>query len=107
MTVDERILVSFLAEVEVGRDRMFEEVNQEISGQHKDRGALAAKLQAGRKNFYDRSRQHESRTQCDEVLQVRTVPVFLDDNGAAKHIGRRCREAEKNAEENGMHVCGR
>ena len=42
VAVDECILVSFLAKVEVRRDRMFEQVNQKISGQNEDGGALAA-----------------------------------------------------------------
>jgi hypothetical protein len=33
--------------------------------------------------------------------------VFLDNDGAAKNVGRGCRETEQNAEENGMHVLGR
>src|ERR1700690_2680802 len=107
VTMDERILVRFLAEVEVRRNRMLEQVNQKISGQNEDGGTLALEFQAGGENFYNRGRQHESRTQRDEVLQIRTVPVFLNNNGAAKNVGRRCRETEQNAEENGVHVRGR
>ena len=107
VTVDERILMSFLAKVEVRRNRMFEQVNQKISGENQDRGAFAAELQAGRENLYNRGRQHESRTQRHEVLEIRAVPILLDNDGAAKNIGRRCRETEQNAEENGMHVRGR
>ena len=107
MTVDELILVGFLAEVEVRRNGMFEQMNDEISGQNQEGGALAAKLQAGGEDLHDRRRQHESRAQRHEVLQIRTVPVLLDDDGAAENIGRRRGEAEQDAEENGMHVRGR
>ena len=73
----------------------------------KNGGALAAKLQAGRENLNDRRRQHESRAQRHEVLQVGAVPVFLDNDGAAENIGRRRGETKQDAEENGMHVRGR
>ena len=39
VTVDERILMSFLAEVEVRRDRMFEQMDQKVSGENQE-GAL-------------------------------------------------------------------
>ena len=44
----ECILVGFLAEVEVRRDRMLEQMNQEISGKNQNRSALASQRQAGR-----------------------------------------------------------
>ncbi len=107
VAVDECILVSLLAEMEVRRDRVFEQVNDEISSENQDWSALAAKLQAGRKNLYNRGGQHESRAQRHEVLQIRTVPIFLDNDGAAKNIGRSRGEPKQKTEENGMHVRGR
>jgi len=107
VTVDERILVSLLAEMEVGRDRVFEQVDDEVSSQNQECSTLAAQFQAGGKNLYNCRRQHESCAQGHEVLQVRAVPILLDDDGAAENIGPRRSETEQKAEQDGMHVRGR
>src|SRR6476661_2588771 len=89
VSMHESIFVSFFAEMEVGSDRVLEQMNQQITSQYEDRSALASKLQARWEDLYNRGRQHESRTQRHEIFQIGTVPVFLDNDGAAENIGGR------------------
>jgi hypothetical protein len=104
--VNELVFVSFLSEVEVGCDRVLEEVNDEVAHQDQKGGALAAQFQGGWENFHDGSGQHESRTQRYKILEIRTVPVLLDDDRAPEYVGGGGRETEKKTENYGMHAGG-
>src|SRR5205807_9767244 len=66
--------------------------------------AFAAQFQALGNHLHNRSSQHEARSQRNEVAQVGAVPVSLNDNGAAKNVGRACRKTQQCAEEDGVHL---
>ena len=85
---------------------MFEEVNDKVSNQDEEWRALAAQFEAGGKNLHNRGCQHEPSAQGHKVLEIRAVPVFLNNDGAAKNIGRSRGEPKQNAEEDRMHVAG-
>jgi len=97
------VIASTLRPKRVRRDRFETTVTIIITAYNEER-ALAAKLEAGGENLHNRSRQHKSRAQGYEILEVGAIPVPLDYDGAPKNIGCRRRKAEQNAEENGMHA---
>src|SRR5580765_6834838 len=86
--VPEFVSVSLFSEVEVGSHGVFEEVNNQISQKNKKRGILPAQFQTCGKHFHQRRSQHEAGPEGNKILQVGTVPVFLNDDGAAEYIGR-------------------
>src|SRR5439155_18795909 len=83
---NELVVVSLLAEVKVGGNRVLEKMNDEITREDQQRRASPAKRQTFRNYFNSRRGQHESRAQSDEILEIRTVPVSLDDDGAAEDV---------------------
>jgi hypothetical protein len=84
-----------LAEVEVGRHRVLEEVDQEVAPEHehgrrgRQPGALGDHLQ-------DDGGQHEARAERDGVAQQPLVPAAQRDDEAAQQVGAR---REPHAEE--------
>ncbi len=85
--VNKLVFVGFLSEMKVRSYRVLEEMNDQVAQQHQEGRALATQFEGGWENFDDGGGQHESRAQGDKVLEVGTLPVFLDDDGAAKHVG--------------------
>jgi len=79
--------VGFLSEVEVGRDRVLEKVNEQITNKHQEGRAFAAQFEGGGENFDDGGGQHESRAQGDKIPEVGSIPVLLDNDGAPEHVG--------------------
>jgi hypothetical protein len=66
--------------------RMLKKMNKQIPNQDQESGILASQPNTLRKNFHDRRRQHETSAQGNKVLEVRPLPVFLDDDCATKEI---------------------
>src|SRR5258708_22861383 len=101
--VDELILVRLFAEVEVGRDRMFEKVNDEVTKQNQEGRAASAQFEALRNHLYQRRGQHESCTEGDEVSQVAPLPVALHNNRSPENVSRGGGQAEQDADEDRVH----
>ena len=102
MGMDELVVMCFFAEVKVRRDRMFEEVNDQIAQQHKKCRGSSAQLKTFW-NHLDQGRgQHESRAQRDKVAKVAPLPVPLHDDRAAEDIGGGGGEAEEDADCDGV-----
>src|SRR5262252_2656929 len=97
--LDELVVMGFLSEVEVGCERVFKEVDDQISREHQESGGPSAQGYAGGDHLDNRSGQHESRTERNEILQIRAIPVFLNNDGAAKKISEGRRQAEQHAEQ--------
>src|ERR1700719_4506180 len=95
--------MSFFAEVKVGRDRVLEEMNDEITNKDQQRRASPTKFQTVGNDFNDRGGEHEARAQGDKIFEVRAVPVLLDDDGAAENIRGGRGRPEQQAEQDGMH----
>src|SRR5258708_39586848 len=99
----ELVGVGLFTEVEMGSDGVFKEVNYEIADEHQQSGILPAQSKALRNNLDDRGGQHETRAQGDEVLQVGTVPMLLDNDRSAENIGRSRSQAQQQTEEDRVH----
>jgi len=85
--------VGFFSKVEMRGDGMLEEMDEQISEQDEKSGVRTTQLNAGRHHFNQRRRQREARSQRDEVAEVRALPIPLDDDGAAEHVGARSGQA--------------
>src|SRR3954462_4840643 len=64
----------------------------------------ARNLKALRHHFDDCRREHEPRTEGDEVFKVAALPVALHDHRAAKGVGSGSGQAEEQADEDGIHA---
>src|SRR5439155_16137124 len=105
MGSDKFVVMSFLAEVEVWRNGMLEEVRHQISGKNKDGSIFFTQVKAGGDNFEHGGGQHESGAKSDEIFEIRPVPVLLNNDGAAEDIGcGRCR-AKQQTEKDWVHGC--
>src|SRR6185369_1110159 len=78
--------MSLFAEMKVRRYSVFEEVNEEISNENKQRGFLARERDALRNHLQDRRRQHEPGSDGHEVFQVAAIPMPLNKNRAAEDV---------------------
>src|ERR1035438_605716 len=101
--VHELVVMRFLAKMEVRRDRMLEEVDDEIAQQHKKRRRPSAQLEAFWNHLDQGCGQHESRAQRDKVAQIAPLPVPLHNDRATEDVGGGRGEAEKDAGNDGMH----
>lgn len=95
--------VRFLAEMEVGRDRVLNEMDKQVTEQNQESGAEAAQLHALGNHFHHGGGQHETRAQGDKILEVGLLPAFADYDGAAQEIGGGRRQAEQDAEGDRVH----
>jgi hypothetical protein len=105
--MDEFVLVRFFAEMKVGRNGMLEKVNDQVAEQHQEGRVSAAELEALGHDFDERRGEHESGAECDKVLEVSTLPISLNDDGAAKHVGAGSGQAEQDAREDRVHFARR
>src|SRR5437763_12608937 len=96
-------MVGFLAEMEVRGDRVLEEMDEQISCEHQQRRAAAAKFQAVRDDLDNGHTQHKAGTKRDKIFQVRAVPVLLHDDGAAENVRGGGSQSEQKTEQDGMH----
>src|SRR4029077_10446671 len=94
------------AEVEMGRDGVFEKMDDQIAKQNQERCIMSAEFEADGNNFHQRGRQHESCSQSDEIFQISSLPVPLHDDGAAENIGGGGREAEEDTCQDWIHRRG-
>ena len=101
--MNEFVLVCFFAEVEVGRDGVLEEMNDQVAEQDQEGCVTSAEFEARGYNLDQRRGQHESSTQGNEVSEVAPLPVSLDDDGAAENVGAGGGEAEQDAREDRVH----
>lgn len=103
MRGDELFVMSLLTKMEVRSNRVFEEVNDEITAENQKCRASSPQSQTFRDDFDDRSGQHESCAQGHEVLQIRPLPLFTDNNRSAEHVGGRGGQAKQEAEHKWVH----
>src|SRR4051812_40534148 len=61
-------------------------------------------FQALRHHLDDGRREHEPRTEGDEVFQVAPLPVALHDYSAAKSVGSGSSQAKEQADKDGIHA---
>ena len=86
--MDELVFVGFFAEMEVGRDGVLKEVNDQIAQKNKKSRGASAQFEAFGNHLDQSCCQHESRAQRDKVAEVTPLPMPLHDDGAAEDIGR-------------------
>src|SRR5256885_16600944 len=99
--------VGLFAEVKVWRQRVLEEVDEEVADKNKEGCALRVSgrdLKALRHHLNESGREHESRTQRDEIFQVAPLPIALHDDRATKGISGGCGQAEEQADQDGGHA---
>src|SRR6266404_2397941 len=99
----ELIGVGFFSEVEVRGQGVLEEVSNKVSGQQQKGSVLLAYRKAGRDDFQRCGGQHEPCAQSDKILEIRTVPVLLNNNRATKNVCRGGGRAEQKAEKDRVH----
>src|SRR5438270_8156083 len=104
--MEELVVMGLFAEVEMGRDGVLEKMDDQIAKQNQEGCIMSAEFEAGRNNFHQRGRQHESCPQSDEIFQISSLPVPLHDDGAAENIGRGSREAEDDTCQDWIHRRG-
>ena len=100
----ELIGVSFFSKVEMRRDGVLEEMDEQVSEQDKKPGIRPTQLNAGGHHFDQRRRQHETGAERDEVAQVGALPVPLNDDGAAENVGARRRQPQQHTGQDGRHA---
>ena len=103
VSMDELVGVGLFSEVEMRGDGVLEEMDEQVSEQDEKPGILAAQFNAFRHHFDEGRRQHEARSQSDEVAKVGALPISLDDDGAAEDVGGGRRQAEQHAGQYGGH----
>src|SRR5208283_1935545 len=101
--VDELVGVGFFSKVKVRGDGVLEEMDEQISEQDEESSIRATQLNTGRHHFNQRRRQHETCSKRDEVAQVGTFPVPLNDDSPAEHVGARRGQPQQHAGQNGRH----
>src|ERR1700687_5827967 len=103
MRVDELVGMGLFSKVEMRGDGVLEKMDEQVSGEDEKSGITATKLNALRYHFDQRRRQHETCAERDEVTQVGTVPMLLNDDGAAEHVGARCGQPQQQTGQDGGH----
>src|SRR6266581_8873204 len=99
MTVRYLIVMSFFAEMEMRRERVFKQMNQKEPSQNQKQRGLASQPQRLGKNLHERRGKHEARTQRQEVFQEMTRPLPADDEVSAQNVGRRRRQSQDYSED--------
>src|SRR5882724_5693543 len=102
---DKFVVMSFLAKVEMRRNRMFEEVRHQVSGKNKDGSIFFTQVKAGRDNFQHGRGQHEAGPKSDEIFEIRPVPVLLNNDGSAEDNGCGGCRAKQQTEKDWVHGC--
>jgi hypothetical protein len=102
--VHELVAMRFFAEVEMRRDRMFEEMNDQISQQHKKGRGPSAQFEAFRDHLDERRGQHESRAQRHKVTEVAPLPVPLHNDRSAEDVGGGGGQTEEDAGCDWVHL---
>src|SRR5579864_2254200 len=103
MHVHELFVMRLFAKMKMGRDGMFEKVDDQISEQDQQGRGSSPQFKTLGNHLDQRSRQHEPCPKRDEVSQISSLPMPLHDNGSAEYIGGCGGKAQKYARDNGIH----
>src|ERR1700692_4274170 len=95
--------VGFFSTVKSRSDGVLEEMDKQVSPEDEKPGIPAPQMDALRHHFDQRRRQHETCSERDEVAEVGTLPMLLNDDGAAEHIRARRRQAQQQTRPDGRH----
>ena len=87
MGVNELVFVSFLSEMKVGSDCVLEEMNDQISEQNQKCRIFASSSRLAGKISTIAVASMNPAPSATKYLEIRALPVALNDDGAAKHIG--------------------
>src|ERR1019366_9978244 len=101
--MDELVGVGFFSEVEVGRDGVFEEMDEQVPEQDEESGMGTTELNALRHHLDQRRGQHEARTQRNKIAQIGALPVFLNNDGSAKDVRGSRGEPQQHTGQDGGH----
>src|SRR5882757_800938 len=104
MRVNKFVAVYFLAEMKMWRQRVLEEMDDEIAGQNEECTIPAPQFETGGNHFQQSGRQHESGTERDEIFQIPPLPMPLDNDSAAKYVRHRRGQAKQQTGCNRMHA---
>src|SRR6202030_1496608 len=99
----ELVSMRFFSKVEMRRDRMLKEMDEQVSREDKKPTIRASELDALRHHLDQRRRQHETCSERDEVAEVGTLPMLLNDDGAAEHIRARRGQPQQQTGQDGRH----
>ncbi len=105
MRMDELVVMRLFAEVEVGCNRVFKKVNDEVTKQNQEGCAAPAQFEAFGNHLYQRRGQHESCTQGDKVAEIAALPMALHNNRSPEDVGGGGGQAKQDADEDRVH-CG-
>src|SRR5437868_14261727 len=101
--MNEFVSVNFFAEVKMWSDRVLKKVNDQLTDQYQERGALAARFQAGGDHFDEGGGEDESRAQSHKVLQIAAFPVPLNDDRAAEDVSGGSGKPKQETGRDGVH----
>src|SRR5260370_27363320 len=95
--------VSFLLKVEMRGGGMLKKMNKQVSCEDQKSGIRATQMDTLRHHLDQRSRQHETRAERDEVAEVGALPMLLNNDGAAKHVRARRGQPQQQTGQDGRH----
>src|SRR4030081_2939611 len=101
--MDELVGVGFLSKVEMRRDRVLKKMDKQVSPEDEKSGVPATQMDALRHHLDQCRRQHETCAEGDEVAEVGTLPMLLNDDGAAEHVSGRRGQPQQHTGQDGGH----
>src|SRR5207237_8241544 len=102
--IQELVRVRFLAEMEVRRPGVLEEMDDEIAHQDQERRSEGRETQALGNHFGERGGQHETRAQGDKVGEEGAAPRARGDDHAAQNVGEARYDSQREADREGGHA---
>src|SRR5262245_25044911 len=88
--------------MEMGGDRVLEEVDEEVAAQDQER-RVPGQLERFGQHAQERRRQHEAGAKRDEVLEQELVPASSrDDHESAQDVGEGGSETRDEADQEGL-----
>src|SRR5215813_7181749 len=76
------------AEVKVSGESVFKKMDDEVSGEQKERRFGTCEFNAFRQHLQERSADHEARAQRNKIAQIAAFPVFPDDDSTTQAVGQ-------------------
>ena len=98
MRMDELVVMRLFAEMEVRCNRVFEEVNDEVTKQNQEGRAASAQFETLRDHLHQSRGQHEPRTDRHKIAKIAPFPMPLHNNRPAKHVGRSSTKSQQYAD---------
>jgi hypothetical protein len=90
--------VRFFAEVKMGRDGVFEKMNEEVADQDEEQGVFAGEVNGFWNDLDEGHAEHVTRAQREEILQVLARPFASNHEIAAENVASGGDQAKESRE---------